>query len=59
MSGNSGDMKSPDMPMMTVSDIFNTSMMNNQVMTNSINITPEVSNRTGMESVNSNGAIRS
>lgn len=56
MSGNNGDMQSPDSPMMVVSDIFSGSMdSHNQQMQSSSNAmivqTPDVPDRTGMESV--------
>lgn len=56
MAGNSGDIKSPDSPMMLVSDMFGGMLdaVNQAEMTstnNQINQTPPVTNRTGMESV--------
>ena len=50
-AGNMGDMKSPDMPMMTVGDMFGGNQSMSNGITNTIHVTPDVPGRTGMESV--------
>jgi hypothetical protein len=59
MSGNDGNIQSPDMPMMVISDVFNAGAeMPAANVNNGIQITPPVLNRTGMESLGASGAVR-
>lgn len=59
MSGNNGDIKSPDMPMIVIPDIFNAVPEAPAANTNNgIQITPPVLDRTGMESLGAIGAVR-